>query len=67
MSSFKDLDFALGYYGVIPKGFRGAKEDTLIFTEDCPPDIKEKVLELWPKLRAKEKEDEENGIFRDVY
>ncbi len=68
--SYKELDFALGYFGVVPAGFKGTTEDTLFFTKDCPEDIKDRVLKLWPLLVAKEKEDKKmdySVTFTEAY
>jgi len=62
-----DLDFATGYYCVFPAGFRDLKEDTLVFSEDCPEDIKKRVLELWPKYKAKVEDEWKRGIVHDIY
>ena len=62
-----ELDFALGYFGVIPKGFRGAKEDTLVFVNNCPEDIKQRVLEIYPKVQERIEKERSKGIWKEVY
>lgn len=62
-----ELDFASGYFGVIPKGFRGAKEDTLVFINNCPEEIKQKVLEIYPKIQEREKRERSQGVWKEIY
>ena len=62
-----ELDFAEQYYGILPAGFRGLKEDTIVFTKDCPEDIKKRVLEIWPTVKERVEQERKQGIWREVY
>ncbi len=62
-----ELDFAKGYFGILPAGFRGLKEDEVIFINNCPDDIKKKVLEIWPNVKKRIEEERLNGHWTEVY
>ena len=62
-----ELEFALGYFGIVPKGFRGAKEDILVFINNCPDDIKQKVLDIYPKVKERMEKERAQGIWKEVY
>ncbi len=62
-----ELDFAKGYFGILPAGFRGLEEDEIVFINDCPERIKRKVLEVWPSVRKRIEEERLNGHWEEVY
>ena len=66
----KELDFASGYFTVFPGGFVHTrnpewpeKEPYLFIGKDCPPDIRERLLEEWPKVKAATKKRHEKGLY----
>lgn len=58
-----ELDFALGWFIICPKGFRGYKDVTLEFHSECPEDIKQKVLDIWPEVKAETERRHEKFIY----
>ena len=49
-SLYKKLDFAIGYYGIFPAGFRGSKKPTIHFVEGTPEEIKSKAIKVWEEI-----------------
>ena len=47
---YDKLDFAIGYYGTFPAGFRGSKKPTIHFVEGTPEEIKTKAIEVWEEI-----------------
>lgn len=51
-----ELDFALGYFGITLSG-------ELIIFDNCPEDIREKLLEIWPEIVKKQIQKLASGNF----
>ena len=51
-----ELDFALGYFTVFSK-------ENLFIRDDCPEEIRARILELWPKIKEETEERHRNGHF----
>lgn len=51
-----ELDFALGYFTVLSK-------ENLFISDDCPEEIRARILELWPKIKEETEERHRNGHF----
>ena len=62
---FDKLDFAIGYYGTFPAGFRGSKKPTIHFVEGTPEEIKSKAIKVWEEILEEAAEQRANGIFTD--
>ena len=59
------LDFAIGYYGIFPAGFRGSKKPTIHFVEGTPEKIKLKAIKVWEEILEEAAEQRANGIFTE--
>ncbi len=58
---YKDeLDFAMKYYHIGPRG-------VVAFTEDTPQSVKDQFWEIWPSYREKIIKLQEKGIFTSRY
>lgn len=55
-----ELEFARGYTFVFPS-LEGGHE--LLISDDCPEDIKQKVLEVWPEVEKATIERHKKGIY----
>ena len=55
-----ELEFARGYTFVFPS-FGGGHES--LISDDCPADIRKKVLEVWPIIEKETMERHKNGIY----
>ena len=64
-SLYKKLDFAIGYYGTFPPGFRGSKKPTIHFVEGTPEEIKSKAIKVWEEILEEAAEQRANGIFTE--
>ena len=64
-SLYDKLDFAIGYYGTFPAGFRGSKKPTIHFVEGTPEEIKTKAIEVWEEILKEAAEQRANGIFTE--
>ncbi len=64
-----ELDFALGWFFIYPKGYKGLSDYTIDFHSDCPEEIKQKVLELWPTVKKETERRHERLIYtsRDYF
>ena len=62
---YDKLDFAVGYYGTFPAGFRGSKKPTIHFVEGTPEEIKSKAIKVWEEILEEAAEQRANGIFTD--
>ena len=62
---YDKLDFAIGYYGTFPAGFRGSKKPTIHFVEGTPEEIKSKAIKGWEEILEEAAEQRANGIFTD--
>ena len=62
-----ELDFASGYFTVFPCDFRNpdAPQDKpfLYISEDCPENLKEKILKTWEKVKTDTEERHKKGFF----
>ena len=59
------LDFAIGYYGTFPAGFRGSKKPTIHFIEGTPDEIKSRAIKVWEEILEEAAEQRANGIFTE--
>ncbi|MDO4198155.1 MAG: hypothetical protein Q4D13_04090 [Erysipelotrichaceae bacterium] len=62
----KELDFALGYFTVFPgdlKNSSSSKEPFLYIREDCPEDIRERLLVEWERVKKETNERHKQGIY----
>ena len=59
------LDFAIGYYGTFPAGFRGSKKPTIHFIEGTPDEIKSRAIKVWEEILKEAAEQRANGIFTE--
>ena len=62
---FDKLDFAIGYYGTFPAGFRGTNKPTIHFVEGTPDEIKSKAIKVWEEILEEAAEQRANGIFTE--
>lgn len=66
----KELEFAHGYFAVFPCDFKNPNADShepfLFIKKDCPPDVKERLLEEWPKVKKATKERHANGEYSSL-
>lgn len=62
---YDKLDFAIGYYGTFPAGFRGSKKPTIHFVEGTPEEIKSRAIKVWEEILKEAAEQRANGIFTD--
>lgn len=62
---FDKLDFAIGYYGIFPAGFRGSKKPTIHFIEGTPDEIKSRAIKVWEEILKEAAEQRANGIFTE--
>ncbi len=58
-----ELDFALGYIHIFPRGFKGNPEAKLFISDECPEDIRERIESLWPELKAETDRRHEKGLY----
>ena len=67
MSKERELDFASGYCMVFPCNFRDSnapKDEPFLYIKDeCPEDMKEKILKTWEKVKIETKERHKQGVF----
>jgi len=70
MTRRKELDFALGYFTVFPCDFKNPDanphEPFLFIRDDCPPDIRARLLEEWPKVKKATEERHANGEYSSL-
>lgn len=66
----KELDWALGYFTVFPGGYRKLKdldwpedEPYLFIYDDCPSNIRERLLKEWPRIVEETKKRHKEGYF----
>ena len=59
------LNFASGYYGIFPAGFRGTNKPTIHFVEGTPDEIKSKAIKVWEEILREAAEQRANGIFTE--
>lgn len=52
----KELDYALGYFTVFSK-------DNFYICPDCPPEIRKRLEEDWPRIKRETEERQKNGDF----
>lgn len=64
-SLYDKLNFASGYYGTFPAGFRGYKKPTIHFVEGTPDEIKSRAIKVWEEILKEAAEQRANGIFTD--
>ena len=64
-SLYDKLNFAIGYYGTFPAGFRGSKKPTIHFIEGTPDEIKSKAIKVWEEILEEAAEQRANGIFTE--
>ena len=60
----KELDYALGYFTIFPGGFKNdnAVGDPYLFiSDDCPKELRERLLHDWPIIKKKTLEKHANG------
>ena len=60
---YDKLDFAIGYYGIFPAGFRGSKKPTIHFVEGTPDEIKSRAIKVWEEILKEAAEQRANGIL----
>ena len=64
-SLYDKLNFASGYYGTFPAGFRGSKKPTIHFVAGTPDEIKSRAIKVWEEILKEAAEQRANGIFTD--
>ena len=64
-SLYDKLNFAIGYYGIFPAGFRGSKKPTIHFIEGTPDEIKSRAIKVWEEILEEAAEQRANGIFTE--
>ena len=64
-SLYDKLNFASGYYGTFPAGFRGSKKPTIHFVEGTPDEIKSRAIKVWEEILEEAAEQRANGIFTE--
>ena len=57
-----ELEFARGYIHIFPRGFNGNLEPELVFSAQCPQDIRERVQAMWPDLKKETERRHAGGI-----
>lgn len=55
MCKKRKFEYMVGYMSVLSYG------NVLLFTDDCPPELKEKVLKEWPAYRKEVEELRKKG------
>ena len=55
----RPLEYANGYFMVINK-------DMVLISETCPPDIRKRLEEDWPKVKAETEERHRAGFFSSL-
>lgn len=64
-SLYDKLNFAIGYYGIFPAGFRGSKKPTIHFVKGTPEEIKSKAIKVWEEILEEAAKQRANGIFTE--
>lgn len=62
----KEMDYALGYFSVLPCDFKNPENKEVPFLyihKDCPPDLKERILSDWPRIKRETIKRHEQGLF----
>lgn len=69
----KELDYAIGHFSVFPGGLVHSRnpewpkdEPYLHIDEECPQEIKERLLKDWPRILKETKERHSKFIFSSL-